>query len=223
MALLRNANPKNASGGYERLFGNPELGTLVSKIQSGVISSGNELERTIASLVQNVPNLDEFIRHKKMPRGIFLAHKKQIKKSKSLSLSGAEPDFMIFKRYNKNQVCHVVELKDGHVFDTKKAEAERQNMQNFISRNVNSISYRISAHFCAFNQDNREKIQEGFKNRISLKEAMTGREFCELLEIDYDEIVEARREHEKQNVEYFLSELIKMDVVRRRLLELLNS
>ena len=52
---------------------------------------------------------------------------------------------------------------------------------------------------------------------------MTGREFCELLEIDYDEIVEARREHEKQNVEYFLSELIKMDVVRRRLLELLNS
>ena len=56
-----------------------------------------------------------------MPREIFLAHKKQIKKSKSLSRSGAEPDFMIFKRYNKNQVCHVVELKDGHVFDTKKS------------------------------------------------------------------------------------------------------
>ena len=83
MALLRNANPKNASGGYERLFGNPELGTLVSKIQSGVISSGNELERTIASLVQNVPNLDEFIRHKKC-QGKFSLLTKNRSKSRSL-------------------------------------------------------------------------------------------------------------------------------------------
>ena len=47
MAKIRERTPKNVSGGYERIFGIPELGMLMSKVQSAVISSGNELEKLI--------------------------------------------------------------------------------------------------------------------------------------------------------------------------------
>lgn len=222
MARLRDAKPKNTSGSYERLFGNSALGELASKVQSAVISSGSELEAMIADLVPNISDLDAFLRQEIMPDGVLLARKRQIKRSNILDFSGSEPDFMVFKRRGGKQACHIVELKDGHVFDTKKASAERQAMHGFIERNAQHIQYRFRAHFCAFNQEDRQTIWDGFKRRIALDEAMTGREFCDLLEIDYDAIVEVRRLDGPDNIEFLLSELVRIDSVRRRLLELLG-
>ena len=222
MARLRNAKPKNSSGSYERLFDNDALGALASKIHSAVISSGSELEARIAASVQNILDLDAFLKQEIMSEGVLLARKRQIKRSETLDFSGSEPDFMVFKRRGGVQTCHIVELKDGHVFDTKKAGAERQAMHGFIERNAQHIQYRFQAHFCAFNQDDRHAIWDGFKRRIALKEAMTGREFCDLLEIDYDSIVEARRADGSDNVEFFLSELVKIESIRQRLQRLLG-
>lgn len=223
MARLRNANPKNTSGSYERVFGNAALGNLASKIQSTVISSGIELEKTIANLVPNITNLDAFLEQEIMPEGVFLVRKVQIKKSDTLDFAGSEPDFMVFKRRNGVQTCHIIELKDGHVLDTKKAGAEHDAMHGFIERNAQHIQYRFQAHFCAFNKEDREAIWEGLKRRISVEEVMTGRELCELLEIDYDAIVTARRTDGPDNVEFFLSELIEIEPVRRRLQEMLDD
>ena len=222
MARLRNARPKNVSGAYDRIFDNAELGALASKIQSAVISSGNELERLISNKVQNIPDLDRFLTQEIMSDGVFLVRKKEMKKCKTLDFAGAEPDFMVFKRRERIQTCHVIELKDGHVFDTKKASAERQAMHGFIERNAPHIQYRFQAHFCAFNQENKHSIWGGFKRKITLSEAMTGREFCELLEIDYDKIIAERRKDGPDNIEFFLSELVRIEVVRPRLLELLE-
>ena len=222
MARIRDARPRNTSGAYERLFGDPHLGALASKVQSAVISSGTELERLISERVSGIGNLDEFLAREIMPEGVFLARKAQIKKCVTLDFSGAEPDFMVFKRRCKVQTCHVVELKDGHVFDTKKASAERRGLHGFIERNAQHIQYRFQAHFCAFNQDDRHRIWEGFKKRISLEEAMTGRDFCALLEIDYDEIVAVRRVDCADNLEFFLSEITKIEPVRNRLKVLLG-
>ncbi len=143
MARLRMARPRNTSGSYERLFDNAALGRLVSKIQSAVISSGSELEATIADLVPNIPDLDAFLGQEIMPEGVLLARKRQIKRSDILDFAGSEPDFMVFKRRHGLQACHIVELKDGHVFDTKKASAERQAMHGFIERNARHIQYRF--------------------------------------------------------------------------------
>lgn len=52
---------------------------------------------------------------------------------------------------------------------------------------------------------------------------MTGREFCELLEIDYDAIVAERQKEQPQNVLYFLKELVKIDKVRAILRKLLRD
>lgn len=222
MARLRNAKPKSSSGSYERLFDNTTLSALAGKIQSAVISSGSELEARIAASVQNILDLDAFLEQEIMPEGVLLARKRQIKRSETLDFSGSEPDFMVFKRRGGVQTCHIVELKDGHVFDTKKASAERQAMHELIERNAQHIPYRFLAHFCAFNQDDRQAIWDGFKRRIALEEVMTGREFCDLLEIDYDSIVEERRADGSDNVEFFLSELVKIESIRQRLQRLLG-
>ncbi len=223
MALLRNSHPKNKSGAYERLFGDAELGALASKIQSTVISAGYELENMIYNMVPNVVDLDVFLKKEYKEYGIFLARKQQIKKSQILHIVGGEPDFMIFKKDHNQEFCHVVELKDGHAFDTKKANTEKLLIRDFVKRNSKHVPYDICVHFCAFNQNSRQVICEGFKNRITMKEAMTGREFSDLLEIDYDEIVDIRRADEPENVEYFLSELVKITSVRNRLRELLDG
>ncbi len=222
MARLRDAAPKNVSGAYERLFGDPQLGKLASKIQSAVISSGNELERLIADMVPNVMDLDDFLKKEIMEEGVRLVRKNQMKKCQTLDFSGAEPDFMVFKRRSGKQKCHIIELKDGHVFDTKKASAEHQAIHRFIERNARHIQYTVSAHFCAFNQGDKTAIHEGFKKKIALDEAMTGREFCELLEIDYADIVARRMAHAPDNLEFLLSELIEIEAVRERLIELLG-
>lgn len=177
----------------------------------------------IAKKVQNVPDLDAFLEQEIMPEGVLLARKNQIKKSKILDSSESEPDFMVFKRRGGVQTCHIVELKDGHVFDTKKARAERQTIHGFIERNAQHIQYRFQAHFCAFNQSDRQAIWEGLKRKVAHSEVMTGREFCSLLEIDYDAIVEARRADGTDNVEFFLSELVEINSIRQRLHDLLGA
>ena len=223
MAKIEDSEVREVSGAYQRLFGIPALGALISRVHSTVISSGTELERIIIGRVEQIEDLDEFLAREIMPDGVLIAPKKQIKKCKSLDFPNAEPDFLIFKRRQGRQDCFVVELKDGHVFDTKKASAERRAIHSFIERNASRLQYRVSAHFCCFNQDSRDVIVAGFKHKITRQEAMTGREFCTLLEIDYNEIIDARKLEQPQNVRYFLRELVKIDQVRTLLRGLLRD
>ncbi len=210
MAKIRGRIPKESSGGYARLFDNEALGELMSKVQGTVISAGSELERLITERVETIDDLDAFLRKDIMSDGVLLAEKKKIKKCTELDSQGSEPDFMIFKRREGHQRCHIVELKDGHVFDTKKVDSEREALHGFAKRNAGRLPYRVSTHFCAFNQDDPEVIWKGFKQRIDIKEAMTGREFCDLLEINYDEIVEVRKTDAEDNIRYFLEELLRI-------------
>lgn len=222
MARLQDSKPKEVSGGYERLFGVPALGHLMSRVQSTVISSGTELERMIVERVTSIKDLDAFLTKDIMPKGVFLAPKSQVKKCKTLNFPHGEPDFMVFKRRKGKQECYVIELKDGHMFDTKKAAAERRAMHSFVERNAQHLQYRVHCYFCAFNQDSRDAIVRGFKNEITIEEAITGREFCELLELDYDEIANARQVDQRDNVQFFLRELLRIDEAKTIISRLLN-
>ena len=223
MAKIRGRIPKESSGGYARVFGNKALGELMSKVQGTVISAGSELERLITERVETIEDLDVFLRKDIMPDGVLLGKKKQIKKSTELDSQGSEPDFMIFKRREGHQRCHIIELKDGHVFDTKKADSEREALHGFVKRNAGRLPYRVSTHFCAFNQDDAEVIWKGFKQKIDIEEAMTGREFCDLLEINYDEIVEVRKLDAEDNVRCFLEELLRIPESKNIIQDILSS
>ena len=61
MAKIRNADPKTSSGGYNRVFNNEILGKLMQKIQSTVISNGNELEKIISKNSNVIDDLDAFL------------------------------------------------------------------------------------------------------------------------------------------------------------------
>jgi len=222
MAKIENATPENISGSYSRLFGSDKLGYLISKVHSASVSSGNELEKLILERVQRIDDLDEFLKQEIMPDGIFIVPRKQIKKCSVLN-SDTTPDFLIFKRGDGEQNCYVIELKDGHVFDSKKARADSQAIYTFIENNVHNLKYKIKAYFCCFNQDNRQSIYEGLKKVISLEEAITGRKFCDLLEIDYDEIVDIRKNDQPQNFMFFLSELVNIKEVKETLYQLMKN
>ncbi len=73
------AQKERKDGGYSRLFGDEELGLLLSKVQAAVISSGTELEklitRTLAAQERLVQDVDYFLQNAVGKRGVFVATK----------------------------------------------------------------------------------------------------------------------------------------------------
>lgn len=213
MALIRDRRGRG-DGGYTRLFGDPELGNLISRIQSAVIASGNELEKLIIERSNIIKDLDVFLQQDIYPESVCIATKAAIKKCKTIVSVSAEPDFVVFQRRPSRQHCYIIELKDGDAFDTKKAAGERESMHRFVNVIAPLVRFTITTHFCCFNQNNRRAIVDGFKRKITTEEAMTGQEFCQLLSIDYEEIVKFRQEHQIKNFQYFARELLAIQPVR---------
>ena len=56
----------------------------------------------------------------------------------------------------------MVELKDGHVFDTKKSSGEKEILKKFQSYISKKLQYSTSIHMCCFNSKNKEEIKAGF-------------------------------------------------------------
>jgi len=96
-------------------------------------------------------------------------------------------------------------------------------MQGFIERNSSRLQNEISIHFCAFNQEDPETILREFKQRIDIEEAMTGREFCNLLGIDYDGLVEIRAQATEDNTRYFIQELLLIPKIKQIIQEILQQ
>jgi hypothetical protein len=69
----------------------------------------------------------------------------------------------------------------------------------------------------------REEIYHGLKAKFSRDEVLTGRELCTLLDIDYDEIVAVRQQDQQRNLEYFITELLKIVDIRRMIVRILQT
>jgi len=209
--------------GYTRVLGNESLGKLISKIQSTVISNGNELERIILSMTNNINNLEKFIddvTEGKKEDGVFVCTKKVLKSSR-YSMPGIEPDLLIFI-VQKKRICKVIELKDGDNFDTKKAQGEKEHLEEFSIRFGAQIPFVTDYYICSFNQLNKELIKEGFKNKFSLEHIMTGKELCDTLKISYEEIIQNRKKDMDDNMNYFLDELLKIPEIKRNICHKVN-
>jgi hypothetical protein len=213
VALLK-AAPGREAGGYERLFGDAKLGRLLSRVQSAVIRAGAELEQVIIELANTIDDADAFLDADILQEGVFAVPKKVLKKSKRLNYAGVEPDFVVFKREGKTQHCYLIELKDGDTFDTKKAAGEKESMQRFLTAIAPHIQFTMSIHFCCFHRLTKQEIVQGFKRKITINEAMTGPEFCELLGVDYNAVLTKRKEHQEENLKYFVEQLLEIDAVR---------
>ncbi|MDA7952362.1 MAG: hypothetical protein MPI95_00195 [Nitrosopumilus sp.] len=212
---------KGRGESYIRCMGDTYLSLMLSRVQSLIIKSGYNLEDMILAKATTLYEIDDFLEHE--IDGTFLVPKKAIKKSQKVNFNGVEPDFMVLVVGDGNKTCHLVELKDGCDFDTKSAEAEYKHMNDFITTNARKLQYRFEGHICCFNETSRDAIVAGFKNKITTEIAMTGREFCELINLDYDSIVLERKRDQRSNFKYFISEILKDESVRLEVINVLKT
>jgi len=205
MALIKDAKGRRAGetpSGYERLLGNKELGQLISKVQSAVISTGSELERDL---------------------------EKKLIGRKDVSIGKINPEFRNFRGLKKDSTgkthnikidvviknesdYELIELKDGDTFDTKKVAGELQSLnlvKDFlIKKGVSEKNIKMG--FCSFNAENHDQIEKGAKGLLNRSMAITGRELCEKLGLNFGVIVEERKKHQKENMKYFEEEIEKI-------------
>ena len=217
MAKIEHSHPKQTGGGYERLLGNREMASIFTKAQSTVISNGTELEKIISDRSCIINDLDRFIDDcdsGMVANGTYLCTKKIVKLSR-FRLMKHEPDFVAFVINKEKNVCCVIELKDGDAFDTKKSLVEKEMLQLFVNHLAPKISFRIKYYICCFNQMDKEKIVFGLKNVFAIEEVMTGKEFCDLLGIDYDSIVNLRRNDALDNFKYVVEKMFEISDVRK--------
>lgn len=224
---------KDNNSGFGRVFNNQELGSLISRIHATVISNGSELERIIISLTNQIDDLDQFILDAecaKLSNGTYVCSKKCLNKSKykiqdtdeKNKKRYIEPDLLVFKIEEK-RICKIVELKDGDTFDTKKVIGEREHLRPFASEFGRQIPFSTDYYFCCFNQNDQNVILVGLKGAFSKNEILTGKEFCELLGISYEDILVKRNKDAENNLDYFLEELVKIDKIKNKLSKLLSK
>jgi hypothetical protein len=219
MALIEKAKGRRINqspSGYTRLFGIDALGNLMSRIQGTVISSGTELEKLIWERVRQIADLDNFIETtlNQPKKGMWVARKQQIKLSKFIN-SKHEPDFIAFNLYDR--ICYILELKDGDQFDTKKSSGEYSALHNFNNDISQSIPFSTHIYICSFNSTTKKEIYDGFKHKFPIGETLTGQELCDLLHIDYQDIIKVRTNTQQANLEYFINELLQIGVIRQML------
>lgn len=222
MARLSDARPGREDGGYARVLGDPALGALITKVHATTISAGTELERMLAAAVPK-PNpmtaveLGLFLTGR-LTKGTWLLSKSLIREQlKPVIGSSFEPDFVILLVDGRKAL--VVEVKDGETFDTKKAASEVLSLREFASRLqghllANLMEYSVEIRLCSFNQSDKAEIVKGMKSKISMKEAMTGGEFCALTGIDHAALLRERMQDCRGNFETFLRELSEIPSVR---------
>lgn len=216
MALIENMKKGRQDGGYTRVFGDVELGALISQVHATSISAGTELEKLICShhtQVMTQQDLADML-NKRLQNGTWLIPKKLIQKHIKKNIgSNSEPDFIIIVLVDTH--AYVVELKDGDSFDTKKAKGEvtscrafAQQFGNYLLKN--ELFFDVSIRVCCFNQTSHDEIVKGFKGVIKKSEAWTGQDLCKVLGISYSNILQQRAVHQRQNLEYFANELLKI-------------
>ncbi len=219
----------DGNSGYSRVFDNAPLGALISKVQSTVISNGSELERIILSKTNNIEDLDNFIDQAEtslIKDGTYVCKKTVLAKSK-YTITGRDgkkiqPDLLVFI-VQRRRICKIIELKDGDAFDTKKVIGEREHLKEFSELFGCKIPFITEWYICCFNQNDKSTIIEGLKHAFTENEILTGKEFCDVLGLSYEEIVESRLKDCEDNLNYFCTELLKISSVKERLKKLMKE
>jgi len=208
MALISNARGRGEDetpSGYERLFGNRQLGMLMSKVQSAVISTGNELEGMLAKEIKDTKgiSMQKINKENRVFKGIKDGH-----------------DIIIDCVVEKDGKIKLIEIKDGDTFDTKKVAGEVSSLitaKAHLMKSHNLKEDDVSIHYCSFNATNHEQIERGAKGLLPKNSAMTGKEFCDLVGLDFNKIVQERKKDQIENLTFFISELKKIPEIHSKI------
>ena len=209
MALISEARGRDDSetpSAYERLFGHKQLGNLISRVQSAVISMGNELEEILADEIPNQKGIS--IKRVNKENRIF----KKVKNGKDVNV-----DCVI----EKNNKYKLIEIKDGDTCDTKKVSGEVESLEavkNYLIKKKKVPESNIKLFYCSFNAKDHAQIENGTKHLLPKDiKAMTGKELCSLLGVSYERITKEREKDQGDNLDFFIEELKKIPEVSEEL------
>lgn len=187
----------------------------MSDIQSTAIRNGNELEKLVERYSNPLTNNDACnlineIESGTIQDGTYLLSKDSYRGT-AIAIPNHEPDYIVVQVNDANVKIVVVEMKDGDDFDTKKSNAELETLtacKYFIENN-----FEISTEYalCCFNQKSRLNIVRGLKNRFDEEHVMTGNEFCELVDIEYETILNDRKSDANDNIMELARRLVDCD------------
>lgn len=202
---IADAYPGREDGSYTLLFGNIKLGSLISAVHATAIRMGNELERLVHDRVVLIDanNLQQFI-DRTLPEGVYVIPKQVLMTDSRLRFDEC-PDMICVD--TKANTCLVVELKLGDNFDTKKANGEVNALRRYAAKLNMAIPYRVSYAVCMFTALNTQAVIAGFKNRITDREALTGKQFCDLLGISFPDILMELQATQHENVVFLLKKI----------------
>jgi len=209
------------NSGYARLFGNQKFGHLISRVQAAVIRTGNELEDIIQKETPDElkARLEDVLFGQASLSNIQVVF--QAKMPPTSESRGEKADIVILDHGHRKAM--IIELKDGDTFDTKKSSGELASVKTFAEWLSGKINYQTTYHFCSFNQSDKNAIVAGAKGRFDISHAMTGIELCSTLSISYDEIRLKRQKEQPENLMYFISELLRIEEVRKLISDLLGK
>lgn len=205
MALISEVRG-NKDSSFSKLFGNSDIGFLMSQIQGAMIKSGNDLERFITELIDNdkITTLDEVKRNGRA--GVYYLIK--VKQPKAGGAHAKIVDFGIVD-YDKKRIS-IVELKLGHNFDTQKAPAIRASLQS-VAEYVSALTgFSTAFYLCSFYADNTDMMFIGLKKQIDPSQLLTGRDFCHLMDIDYDKILSMVKVDQIKNMGYLMDKVLNL-------------
>ena len=211
--MARSKTSLTSSGGYERLFGG--FAPVLTFAQSASIKSGLKLESLLWAMGHQVDDLDKFV-SRNIPRPsdredcIWLAHKKQIKSSKvfkSVDKDSHEPDFLGLDLGRR--ICHVIEIKAGTQYDTKKAEGEFKALCDKTNHIARQLPFTTKFWVCAFNSKNLTDAYDGFKRKIPTANIILGPDLCRMLSIDYRALQTALYGDKEENIKLLMSKFMR--------------
>ncbi len=224
--MVKLAESRGQTGeGFTRIFGNERIGLLLSRVQAAVIRSGFELEETLwaaipDSLKTTLSELNEAASEVIQTPSVQVVYKPSRPDPENPKKS-VQADFLIAD--NRTRTFLLVEVKEGYVFDTKKADGELASLKGITSWLAQEYAYRTHYSLCSFNQEDKHAIVNGTKKRFSIDHVMTGREFCDKIGIDYDGICQQRKLNQTINRRFFLNKLLGIPEIKDEIIELLKS
>lgn len=224
MAKLSESKGKSGEG-FTLIFGNEQMGVLFSKVQSTMIRGGFELEQLLKVFVpENIQTTLEAVGSEVQSNSDIPSIQVVFKPTRpdpDNPGKSVEADLLVVNNIQRR--FSLVEIKEGYVFDTKKADGELASLKKITSWLAQEFAYRTQYFICAFNQENKEEIVRGTKRRFSIEHVMTGRELCEMIGIDYEALRQVRSINQAENRQFFFAELLAIPQIRDEIETLLNS
>ncbi len=219
MAKIEETKDGRKDGAYTRLFDNIGLGQIFSRTHATTNRAGIELEKIINERLSPVSDqeLNDLLSNNlsNINREFIVLGKKEISKLYKRNILSKQPDYIYISLVKKE--INVIELKDGDIFDTKKSQGEIENLKISIEDLKSILTFKdfnILFKFASFNAKTKKEIVLGLKGYISENNTLIGTELLEMFNVNFNEIVNLRKNDGEKNIDFYLSSLLSLEDIR---------